>query len=41
VRSARPAIWPTLIAKPDLKTANLLHFDIRIQGANETVFFDA
>jgi protocatechuate 3,4-dioxygenase, alpha subunit len=31
----------TLIAKPDPKNPNVFRFDIRIQGANETVFFDA
>ena len=31
----------TLIAKPDPKNAALLRFDIRLQGANETVFFEA
>jgi len=31
----------TLIARPDPKTPSLYRFDIRIQGANETVFFDA
>lgn len=31
----------TLMAKPDAKVPNLFRFDIRLQGANETVFFDA
>ena len=31
----------TLIARPDPKNAALLRFDIRLQGANETVFFEA
>ena len=31
----------TLLAKPDPKAPNVFRFDIRLQGANETVFFDA
>jgi protocatechuate 3,4-dioxygenase alpha subunit len=31
----------TLMAKPDAKSPNVYRFDIRLQGANETVFFDA
>jgi protocatechuate 3,4-dioxygenase alpha subunit len=31
----------TLIAKPDPARPNLYRFDIRVQGENETVFFDA
>lgn len=31
----------TLMAKPDAKNPNVFRFDIRLQGANETVFFDA
>jgi protocatechuate 3,4-dioxygenase alpha subunit len=31
----------TLMARADSKTPGLYRFDIRIQGANETVFFDA
>ena len=31
----------TLIAKPDAARQGLFRFDIRLQGANETVFFDA
>ncbi len=31
----------TLLAKPDAKTPNVFRFDIRLQGAGETVFFDA
>jgi protocatechuate 3,4-dioxygenase alpha subunit len=31
----------TLMAKPDAKNPNLYRFDIRTQGADETVFFDA
>ena len=31
----------TLMAKLDPNTPNLFRFDIRLQGANETVFFDA
>lgn len=31
----------TLIAKPDPKAPNVFRFDIRLQGDNETVFFDA
>jgi len=31
----------TLIAKPDAKNPGLYRFDIRLQGADETVFFDA
>jgi protocatechuate 3,4-dioxygenase alpha subunit len=31
----------TLIAKPDPAKPNLYRFDIRLQGAGETVFFDA
>src|SRR5262245_23764456 len=31
----------TLIAKPDPAKPGLLRFDIRLQGAGETVFFDA
>jgi protocatechuate 3,4-dioxygenase alpha subunit len=31
----------TLIAKPDAAKPGLFRFDIRLQGANETVFFDA
>lgn len=31
----------TLLAKPDPKTPNVFRFDIRLQGADETVFFDA
>jgi protocatechuate 3,4-dioxygenase alpha subunit len=31
----------TLMAKADPKNPALLRFDIRLQGANETVFFDA
>lgn len=31
----------TLIAKPDPAKPNIYRFDIRVQGANETVFFDA
>lgn len=31
----------TLIAKPDPAKPNLYRFDIRIQGGDETVFFDA
>jgi len=31
----------TLMAKPDAKTPGLFRFEIRLQGANETVFFDA
>jgi protocatechuate 3,4-dioxygenase, alpha subunit len=31
----------TLLAKPDPKSAGVWRFDIRIQGGNETVFFDA
>jgi protocatechuate 3,4-dioxygenase alpha subunit len=31
----------TLMAKPDPGKPNLFRFDIRLQGANETVFFDA
>jgi protocatechuate 3,4-dioxygenase alpha subunit len=31
----------TLLAKADPKAPNVFRFDIRLQGANETVFFDA
>jgi protocatechuate 3,4-dioxygenase alpha subunit len=31
----------TLIAKPDAAKPGLFRFDIRLQGGNETVFFDA
>jgi len=31
----------TLMANPDAKSPGLFRFDIRLQGANETVFFDA
>ena len=31
----------TLMAKPDPKAPNVFRFDIRLQGADETVFFDA
>ena len=31
----------TLLAKPDPKAPNVFRFDIRLQGANETVFLDA
>ena len=31
----------TLLAKPDPKAPNVFRFDIRLQGADETVFFDA
>jgi protocatechuate 3,4-dioxygenase alpha subunit len=31
----------TLMAKPDPAKPSLYRFDIRLQGADETVFFDA
>jgi protocatechuate 3,4-dioxygenase, alpha subunit len=31
----------TLLAKPDPANPSIFHFDIRLQGADETVFFDA
>ena len=31
----------TLLAKPDPKAPHVFRFDIRLQGADETVFFDA
>ena len=31
----------TLMAKPDPAKPGLYRFDIRLQGADETVFFDA
>lgn len=31
----------TLMAKPDPKASGVFRFDIHLQGANETVFFDA
>jgi protocatechuate 3,4-dioxygenase alpha subunit len=31
----------TLIARRDAASANLYRFDIRLQGSEETVFFDA
>lgn len=31
----------TLLAKPDPRAPNVFRFDIRLQGADETVFFDA
>ena len=31
----------TLLAKPDPARTGLFRFDIRLQGGNETVFFDA
>ncbi len=31
----------TLLAKPDPKAPNVFRFDIRLQGEDETVFFDA
>ena len=31
----------TLLARPEPKASNVFRFDIHLQGANETVFFDA
>ncbi len=36
-----PVRRDTLIARPDPAEPGVLRFDIRLQGANETVFFDA
>ena len=37
LQRVEPALRPTLVARPD---GAMLHFDVRLQGENETVFFE-
>lgn len=41
LRLLPPERWPTLIATPSREEANVLMWNVVMQGENETVFFDA